>query len=81
MITIKVTKETLEEIEKEYFNFITERNVGYILFAIRTENNIITAYDNKKKTQFKVTIQGDNAMELAKKYSYCPEALPKKKKR
>lgn len=80
MITIKVTKETLEEIEKEYFNFITERNVGYILFAIRTENNIITAYDNKKKTQFKVTIQGDNAMELAKKYSYCPEALPKKQK-
>ena len=80
MITIKVTKETLEEIEKEYFNFITERNVGYILFAIRTENNIITAYDNKKKTQFKVTIQGDNAMELDKKYSYCPEALPKKQK-
>lgn len=80
MITIKVTKETLEEIEKEYFNFITERNLGYILFAIRTESNIITAYDNKKKTQFKVTIQGNNAMELAKKYSYCPEALPKKQK-
>lgn len=80
MITIKVTKETLDAIEKEYFDCITERNVGYILFAIKTDDNIITAYDNKKKTVFKVTIQGDNAMELAKKYSNSPDTLPKKQK-
>ncbi len=80
MITIKVTKDTLEEIEKTYFDFIIERNVGYILFVIKTASNIITAYNNKKQTCFKVTIQGENAMELAKKYSNSPNMIPKKKK-
>lgn len=79
MITIKVTKETLYEIEKKYSDFIIERNVGYILFVIKTGKNIITAYSNKKQTNFKVTIQGDNAFELAKLYSTSPDLLPKKK--
>ncbi len=78
MITIKVTKDTLEEIEKTYSDFIIERNVGYILFVIKNEKNIITAYNNKKQTCFKVTIQGEDAMELAKKYSTSPNMIPKK---
>lgn len=72
MITIKVTKDTLNEIETTFSAYIVERNVGYILFAIKTENEIITAYDNKKQTYFKVTIQGQNELELAKKYSMEP---------
>lgn len=79
MITIKVSKDTLDEIEKTYFDFIIERNVGYILFVIKTDSNIITAYNNKKQTCFKVTIQGEDAMELAKKYSTSPNMIPKKK--
>ena len=82
MITIKVSKDTLNEIESTYSAFIVERNVGYILFAIKTENEIITAYDNKKQTYFKVTIQGENEVEIAKKYSLEPliASLDKKHK-
>lgn len=69
MISIKVTKNTLEKIEKEYKDYITQRDIGYILYVIKTPENIITAYDNKKGNIFKVTIQGNNYLELAKKYS------------
>ncbi|MBP5694889.1 MAG: ribonuclease HIII [Bacilli bacterium] len=80
MITIKVTGESLKNLENEYADNITARNIGYILFAARTEKNIITAYDNKKRNFYNVTIQGEGAMEIAKKYSNAPSLLPKKVK-
>lgn len=80
MITIKVTAEALKKLEAEYSDNITARNIGYILFAARTETNIITAYDNKKRNFYNVTIQGENAMEIAKTYSNAPSLLPKKVK-
>ena len=80
MITIKVTKNNLESLEKTYFNYIVERNIGYILFVAKTDKNIITAYDNKKGNNFKVTIQGENTLELAEKWSNSPATLPKKTK-
>ena len=48
MVTIKIDKKTLEGIQEEYKDFIQERNIGYIMFVIKTPTNIITAYDNKK---------------------------------
>lgn len=80
MITMKVTKNNLENLEKTYLNYIVERNIGYILFVAKTDKNIITAYDNKKGNNFKVTIQGENALELAKKWSNSPATLPRKTK-
>lgn len=80
MITIKVTKNNLENLEKTYLNYIVERNIGYILFVAKTDKNIITAYDNKKGNNFKVTIQGENALELAEKRSNSPATLPRKTK-
>ena len=80
MITMKVTKNNLENLEKTYLNYIVERNIGYILFVAKTDKNIITAYDNKKGNNFKVTIQGENALELAEKWSNSPATLPRKTK-
>ena len=78
MITIKVTKNNLDLLEKTYFENIVERNIGYILFVIKTDKNIITAYDNKKGNNFKVTIQGENAFSIGEKWSNSPATLPKK---
>ncbi len=80
MITIKVTKNNLELLEKTYFDYIVERNIGYILFVIKTDKNILTAYDNKKGSTFKVTIQGEGAYSIAEKWSNSPATLPKKTK-
>ena len=80
MITIKVNKNNLENLEKTYINYIVERNIGYILFVIKTDKNILTAYDNKKGNNFKVTIQGENAHEIAEKWTNSPATLPKKTK-
>lgn len=80
MITIKVDKATLEQIEEEYKEYIVNRNIGYIIFVAKTPTNIITAYENKKGVNFKVTIQGDNHIEIAKKYCDDPLLFPKKKK-
>ncbi len=80
MITIKVDPKTLKEIEETYADFITERNIGYIIFVAKTDKNIITAYENRKGVNFKVTIQGDGYLELAKKYSLDKQLLPKTKK-
>ncbi len=81
MVTIKIDKKTLEGIQEEYKDFIQERNIGYIMFVIKTPTNIITAYDNKKGGTYKVTIQGENDTELAKKYSLTPALFPKKVKK
>lgn len=80
MITIKVTPEDLNRLENDYLSFITDRNIGYILFVAKTEDNIITAYDNKKKNQFKVTIQGKDELDLASKYTTNLMLLPNPRK-
>lgn len=79
MITIKVNKEDLEKIESDYKDFVVDRNIGYILFVIKTDSNIITAYNNKKGNNFSVTFQGDNAYLVATKYSHN-QNIPKKNK-
>lgn len=80
MVTIKVDLPTLNQIEEEYRDFITDRNIGYIIFVAKTPKNIITAYQNKKGVNFKVTIQGDDHLKIAKKYCDDTTILPKKKK-
>lgn len=80
MITIKVLPQTIKEIENEYKDYIVERNVGYILYVIKKGGTMITAYDNNKRNSFKVTIQGEECQELAKKYAVTPALLPKKVK-
>ncbi len=69
MVTIKVNKEVLNKIENDFKDFITDRNIGYILFVIKKDDSIITAYDNKKGVSFSVTFQGKNPYEMAKIYS------------
>lgn len=80
MITIKVDAKTLEEIEQKYNEYIVTRDIGYIIFVAKTPKNIITAYENKKGINYKVTIQGENHIEIAKKYCNDPLLIPKKKK-
>ena len=80
MITIKVDKAILEQIENEYKDYIINRNIGYIIFVAKTPTNIITAYENKKGVNYKITIQGENHIELAKRYCDDPLLFPKKKK-
>lgn len=80
MITIKVNKETLSIIENDFKEFIVAKNVGYILFAARTEDHIVTAYDNKKKDIYKVTIQGKEPLSIAKRYIKDNVIIPKKDK-
>lgn len=80
MITIKVDKAILEQIENEYKDYIVNRNIGYIIFVAKTPTNIITAYENKKGVNYKITIQGENHIELAKRYCDDPLLFPKKKK-
>ncbi len=78
VITIKVLPKTIKEIEAEYNDYIIERNVGYILYVIKKDDTIITAYDNTKRSSFKITIQGPESQELASKYAFQPQLLPKK---
>lgn len=80
MVTIKVDEKTLGKIENDYKDYITDKDIGYILFVAKTKNNIITAYNNKKANTFKVTIQGEDYLYIAKKYSKIDEILPKKMK-
>lgn len=80
MITIKITRETLDILEKDFSDFITERNIGYILFVIKKNNNILTVYDNKKGDTFKMTIQGEDPLPIAKKYSCEEKIMPRKTK-
>ncbi|MBO8427363.1 MAG: ribonuclease HIII [Firmicutes bacterium] len=80
MIDIKVSKETLLRIENDFKDYITQRNIGYIIFVAKTNENIITAYNNKKGINFKVTFQGKDYMDLAKKYCEDPSLIHKKKK-
>ena len=69
MLTIKITLETLKLIEEKYKDYITDRNIGYILFVAKFDGNIITVYDNNKKNYYKMTIQGQDPMSIAKLYS------------
>jgi ribonuclease HIII len=80
MLTIKVDKDNLEKIEADYKDKIIQRNIGYILFVIKTQKNIITAFTNKKGVNFKVTIQGDDAQKIGEKYVVEPIIIPKKDK-
>ncbi|HKL72639.1 MAG TPA: ribonuclease HIII [Candidatus Onthovivens sp.] len=80
MITIKVDKTKLDEIYKTYKNNIIQENLGYILFVVQTPDFIITTYDNKKKTAFKVTIQGEDPMAIARKFDCEPINISKKVK-
>lgn len=80
MVTIKVDEHNLKTIENDFKDFIVDRNIGYILFYIQTKDYIITAYDNKKGKIYKVTIQGEDPMPLAKKYSIEENIMPKKQK-
>lgn len=68
MITIKSNKEQISRLEKDFSSYITTRNVGYILFTIKTPDNIITVYNNQKNDTFKVTIQGQNYSNIIDKY-------------
>lgn len=79
MLTIKTTKENIEKLKNDFSNFIVAEEIGYILFVIKTEENIITAYNNKKGNSFSVTIQGVNTLEIANKYS-AGGIIPKKNK-
>jgi|SRR5574344_1216877 ribonuclease HIII len=81
MVTVKVDEETLKKVEEDYKDNIVTRNIGYIMFVIKTESNIITAFNNKKGMSFKITIQGDNATEIAKKYAKSALLIPKKEKK
>lgn len=80
MVTIKVDNNTLKLIENDFKDYIIDRNIGYIIFCIKTDEYIITAYDNKNGDIFKVTIQGKDPMPLARKYSLEDKILPKKEK-
>ena len=81
MITVKVDEKTLKQIELDYKDNIISRNIGYIMFVIKTDLNIITAFNNKKGVSFKITIQGDNATNIAKKYAKSALLIPKKEKK
>ncbi len=80
MITIKITLETLKLVEEKYKDYITDRNIGYILFVAKFDGNIITVYDNNKKNYYKMTIQGQDPLPLAKMYSMEEQIMPKKAK-
>lgn len=80
MITFKVSASTLSKLESEYKDFITNRNIGYILFVIETDKNIITAFNNKKGISFKITVQGENSEKIVDKYSDGTYIVPKKEK-
>ena len=58
MITIKVDKAILEQIENEYKDYIVNRNIGYIIFVAKTPTNIITAYENKKGVKLSKSEKG-----------------------
>ncbi len=79
MVTIKVDIETLNKIRKDFSDFIIGENIGYIIFVAKTKDYVVTAYNNKKKNNFKVTIQGNDPLTLALKYSDEPLSFPKKK--
>lgn len=69
MISIKVDENNLKKIKDDFSSYIFKEDVGYILYVIKTDKNIITAFDNKKKASYKVTIQGENGIEIANKYA------------
>ena len=80
MISIKVNKEELEIIRNDFKDVIVEENVGFIIFCAKNDEYIVTAYNNNKKDNFTVTIQGEDPLPLAKKYTNNKLLLPKKKK-
>lgn len=79
MITIKITKETLNNLITSYKEEIINENIGYILYVIKTEDNYIyTIYDNNKRNYYKMTIQGEDPMSKAIIYSMDEQIKPKK---
>lgn len=81
MITIKISQETLNELVNKFSNNITDRNIGYILYVIKTDDNyIFTIYSNNKNDYFKMTIQGEDPLSVAKLYSLEEKIIPKKQK-
>ncbi len=81
MITIKISQETLNELVNKFSNNITDRNIGYILYVIKTDDNyIFTIYSNNKNDYFKMTIQGEDPLSIAKLYSLEEKIIPKKQK-
>lgn len=81
MINIKVSLATLNRLENDFKDYITQRNIGYIVFVAKTPKNIITAYENKKGVNFKVTFQGEGFMELARQYCDDPNLIHTKRKK
>ena len=71
----------LEKIKLDFSSYITEENIGYILYVIKTDDYIITAYNNKKGSTYSVTIQGNDPLSIAKNYIANPSLLPKKNKK
>lgn len=83
MHSYTVSKEVLAKIEKDYKKYIINKDLGdlgYIKFVAKTNDVIITGYDNKKGVNFKVTFQGPQEIEIAKKY-VNPLQIPKKNKK
>lgn len=67
-VTIKVNKETLDKIVKDYKQFEEENNGEYILFFAKNDRIVLTAYSSKKEDSYKVMFLGEHALKEAKKY-------------
>ncbi|MCB9499524.1 MAG: ribonuclease HIII [Erysipelotrichaceae bacterium] len=80
MITIKIDKTTLDKIVDEFKDYIIDSDIGYIMYVFKKDNTMLTIYNNKKGDTFKMTIQGQDPMSIAKKYSLEEKIMPRKSK-
>lgn len=78
-LSIKKSKEVLEQMKVHYQDYLIENNGEYVFFSACKDGVIITGYDSKKENK-KITFVGEGAIEEARVWANEEELiLPKEK--
>lgn len=78
-LSIKKSKEVLEQMKVHYQDYLIENNGEYVFFSACKDGVIITGYDSKKENK-KITFVGEGAIEEARLWANEEELiLPKEK--
>ena len=69
VVTLETSKEGMEVVQKNYASFLlSDIKLDYVLFQAKKDNLVITCYQSKKSSVYKIVFQGPNATNEAELY-------------